>query len=127
MSKEAMRQALEELNKQRIFTRRLNGEPFETTPVQITNAITALLQALAEPEQEPVAWNGGCALGHCCSPSGCEDSGRCRASAPAPRKPVDLTDKEIRGICEASGWDISHQSIQFAHAIIAAYEAKQRG
>jgi hypothetical protein len=37
-------------------------------------------------EQEPVAWDGNCVLGHCGSPDGCDRSGCCRADT-APPKP----------------------------------------
>jgi hypothetical protein len=39
-----------------------------------------------EREQEPVAWDGNCVLGHCGSPDGCDRSGCCRADT-APPKP----------------------------------------
>ena len=45
--------------------------------------IKALRDRLAQPEPEPVAWNGECVLGHCGSPSGCDDSGCCRAAPPS--------------------------------------------
>jgi len=50
-------------------------------------------------EQEPVAWDGDCVLGHCGSPDGCDRFGRCRAAPPS--KPwVSLTDEERKGIRE---------------------------
>ena len=59
--------------------------------------LRALRDRLAQPEPEPVAWNGECVLGHCGSPSGCDDSGCCRA-APPKREWVGLTDDEIMEI-----------------------------
>jgi hypothetical protein len=60
----------------------------------------ALRQALAQPEQEPVAWNGACVLGHCDSPSGCETSNCCRADYTAPPKQEwDPTDEEYENFC----------------------------
>ena len=49
-----------------------------------------------QPEQKPVAWGGDCVLGHCGSPAGCEDSNCCRANytAPPQRTWVGLTDEE---------------------------------
>jgi hypothetical protein len=56
---EALKLALEALENQRIFTLRPDHEGKELTPKQVTNAITAIKQALAAqpaPVQEPVAW-----------------------------------------------------------------------
>ena len=45
--------------------------------------VKALRQAIEQAEkQKPVAWDGECVLGHCGSPSGCDDSGCCRAAHP---------------------------------------------
>ena len=57
MSKEAMKLALETLENQRTFIIRPDHEGRELTPTQVTNAITALREALAEQsaQQEPVA------------------------------------------------------------------------
>jgi hypothetical protein len=46
-------------------------------------------------QQEPVAWDGKCVLGHCGSPSGCEDSHCCRADYTTPPQRQPLTDEEI--------------------------------
>jgi len=47
-------------------------------------------------KQEPVTWDGGCVLGHCGCPDGCDRSGCCRANL-APRKEwVGLTELEIK-------------------------------
>ena len=68
-------------------------------------AIAAIKEALAQPEQEPVAWDGKCVLGHCGSPAGCEDSDCCRADFTTPPQRKPLTDEQL----------------------IAAYESEQRG
>jgi hypothetical protein len=69
-----------------------------------------------EREQEPVAWDGNCVLGHCGSPDGCDRSGCCRADlAPPKREWVGLTDEEI----VACGWC----DLRFARAI----ETKLKG
>ena len=71
--KEAMKLALEALENQRIFTLRPDHEGKELTPKQVTDAITALKEALAqqplmEPEgrcKECLTYNGhhdGCSL-----------------------------------------------------------------
>ena len=45
--------------------------------------IEPLRKAIEQAEkQKPVAWDGECVLGHCGSPSGCDDSGCCRAAHP---------------------------------------------
>ena len=54
--RQAAQQALEALEQQRVFVVRPDHEGKEVTPRTVTNAITALRAALAEPEQEPVAW-----------------------------------------------------------------------
>ena len=49
-----------------------------------------------EPEQAPVAWDGDCVLGHCGFPAGCETSNCCRANYTTPPQRKPLTDEEIR-------------------------------
>ena len=75
-----------------------------------------LRERLARPEQEPVAWNGECVLGHCGSPSGCDDSGCCRA-APPKREWVGLTDDDLV-MCE------SEEDVKFVRAIEAKLKEK---
>lgn len=60
-----------------------------------------------EPEQEPVAWDGDCVLGHCGSPAGCEASNCCRANytAPPQRTWVGLTQEELSEIYNRTEWD----------------------
>ena len=73
------------------------------------HAIKQINKALAQPEQEPVAWDGDCVLGHCGSPDGCDRSGCCRATPPS--KPwVSLTDDEIHEAaikCVKSGQSVN--------------------
>ena len=87
MSKQVLKLALEALEEIHVGN---------MTPMAETNwikAITAIKEALAEPEQEPVEWDGKCVLGHCGSPAGCEDSDCCRAdfTTPPQRTWVGLT------------------------------------
>ena len=63
-------------------------------------ALQALSDRLAQPEQEPVAWNGECVLGHCGSPSGCDDSGCCRAAPPSIEAAVLAEREACAEICE---------------------------
>lgn len=52
-------------------------------------------------KQEPVAWDGDCALGHCGSPAGCESSECCRADYTAPPQRQPLTQSEVvEGFCK---------------------------
>jgi hypothetical protein len=90
MSIEAMKQALEIIKNMRSGY----GDDYPTEKERKT--ITALRQAIEQAEkQEPVAWDGGCVLGHCSCPDGCDRSGCCRANL-APRKEwVGLTELEI--------------------------------
>ena len=70
--------------------------------------VKALRDRLAQPEPEPVAWNGKCVLGHCGSPSGCDDSGCCRA-APPKREWVGLTDEERKAFSYFVNWEMLDQ------------------
>jgi hypothetical protein len=83
-----MKQALEALE--------FEASGWEDVPPITREAITTLRKAL-ETEQEPVAWDGYCVLGHCGSPAGCEASNCCRAdyTTPPKREWVELTDEEI--------------------------------
>jgi hypothetical protein len=45
-------------------------------------------------EQEPVAWNGDCVLGHCGSPDGCDRSGCCRADTAPPDDLLRQSERE---------------------------------
>jgi len=80
---ETMKQALDELeyvleciNQDRVP---FDGDDYHET-------MRLLRQAIEQAEkQKPVAWDGECVLGHCGSPSGCDDSGCCRANATSPK------------------------------------------
>lgn len=47
--------------------------------IDLRDRLTAALGA--KTTERPKEWDGRCVLGHCGSPSGCEDSGYCRADA----------------------------------------------
>ena len=79
-----------------------------------------------EIEQEPVAWDGECVLGHCGSPDGCDRSGCCRADlAPPKREWVGLTEYEVHKIIDDCTPDEAEieELIDFSIAILAV-EAK---
>jgi hypothetical protein len=73
-------------------------------------------------EQEPVAWDGDCVLGHCGSPDGCDRSGCCRA-APPSRPWQSLTFEEIKDIWITNYHD-TDATDAFAYAIEAALRSK---
>jgi len=100
----------------------------------IDNAITALRTALAEPEQEPlpkmrllpccgyhdgraVFWNrfNGVVQCHSCG----------QQYAPHPPQPVTLTDEEIYPLYSEPSSD--KEMVEFARAVIEAYQRKQEG
>jgi hypothetical protein len=87
-------------------------------------SVEALRQALAQSEQEPVAWDGDCVLGHCGSPSGCETSNCCRANytAPPKREWVGLTRDEVLDIEETT-----KHPLAFYGAIEAKLKEKNGG
>lgn len=78
------------------------------------SAITALRQALAEPEQHDT----DCHLQGICQRSG-------YSIAPTPRKPVELTDEQIVQVLGSARESITGSVfLAFARAIIAEYEDK---
>lgn len=86
-----MKQALEALEK----ADKIRGFPNNK------KAITALRQAIEQAQkQEPVAWDGKCVLGHCGSPSGCEDSHCCRANYTTLPQRQPLTDEQLLAVYE---------------------------
>ena len=81
-------------------------------------AITAIKEALAQPEQEPVA----CVeYIPCCTDKTCS---KCKATTPPQRKP--LTDEEIILIVAECASSHQHTDIHFARAIEAAVWEKQK-
>ena len=111
--RELMQMALDALE---LECRDLSGNKIDL----VAPAIKALRERLEQPEQEPVAWNGECVLGHCGSPSGCEDSGCCRA-APPKREWVGLTDEDIEEIC----WtEVDNRLASFAYSVEANLKEK---
>jgi hypothetical protein len=82
--------------------------------------LKALRDRLAQPEPEPVAWNGECVLGHCGSPSGCDDSGCCRAAPPSIEAAVLAEREACAEICENiyQGDDITRDWLEDAAAAI---------
>ena len=101
MSKKAMKLALEALELEDLACR-YEKEP---TPKHISKAITALKQALEQPELEPVECHTCKGLGriymgcgswiHCDT---CNTTGK--ATTPPKREWVGLTDKELNAIYE---------------------------
>ena len=87
----------------------------------VAPAIKALRDRLAQPEPEPVSWNGKCVLGHCGSPSGCDDSGCCRATPPK-REWVGLTDEEVGGLTVFDG--LTHIEVPIIADLIRAVQSK---
>jgi hypothetical protein len=84
--------------------------------------IKALRDRLEQPEPEPVAWNGECVLGHCGSPSGCDDSGCCRA-APPKREWQGLT-SDNKHFLLANAWNKEQAFDDFMEAIDKFLEEK---
>jgi hypothetical protein len=88
-------------------------------------ALDGLAETSREIEQEPVAWDGNCVLGHCGSPDGCDRSGCCRAdTAPPKREWVGLTDEDIAKSANTYGGDPMRE---FARAIEAKLREKNNG
>jgi hypothetical protein len=77
--RELMEMALDALDK---GLEQVSGD-YDTSIQNAIGAANALRKRLSQPEPEPVSWNGECVLGHCGSPSGCDDSGCCRAAPPS--------------------------------------------
>ena len=77
-----------------------------------------------QPEQEPVAWDGDCVLGHCGSPAGCEASNCCRADYTTPPQRKPLTETEIRTLRRDLAGTLDVQYVTFARAIEAAHGIK---
>jgi hypothetical protein len=73
-------------------------------------------------EQEPVAWDGNCVLGHCGSPDGCDRSGCCRADVPPKREWVGLTDEEVWVAYEKG----MYEDMWFARAVEAMLREKNQ-
>jgi hypothetical protein len=46
-------------------------------------------------DDESVAWDGACVLGHCDSPAGCEESNCCRANYTAPVDTVNTSQEHV--------------------------------
>ena len=81
-------------------------------------AITAIKEALAQPEQEPVA----CVeYIPCCTDQTCS---KCKAATQPQRTWVGLTDEEIVLIVADCASSHQHMDIQFAKAIEAKLKAK---
>ena len=87
---------------------------------QTNKAITALREALAQPEQEPVEWLTGCPS---CGMDSCDcDEGTW--NPPTQRKP--LTDEQIETIWRRVQANDFHDCVQpFARAIEAAHGIKE--
>ena len=91
------------------------SEGYNLPATAISEAITAIEAALAQPiiqnylekdnlQQEPVAWDGDCVLGHCGSPTFCEEANCCCADYTPPQRTwVGLTDEEITKIFQRNG------------------------
>jgi hypothetical protein len=97
-------------------------------------AITALRAALAEPQQEPVAWGIPNIYGEIYDVISPDEHARCEGkytvplyTAPQPRR-EPLTDEEILEIkeCYSNEFGLEDKYAKdFARAVIAAYRAKQ--
>jgi hypothetical protein len=123
--KEALRLALGAL--QRFIKYDYNENPFDGKDVEGAEAITAIKKALAQPEQEPVAWRAWVSK----FPQGTgsdwvyvtkpimKDSihNQPLYTTPPQRKP--LTDDEILLISAECAASHQHMDIQFARAIEA--------
>ena len=91
--------------------------------VRIANAAIALRAALAEPEQEPVAWmdREGDVYKELPTPNWCPPHTPLYAHPPTPRRP--LTDEELEPLCDAvNSYDITNYDlVKFARAIERAH------
>lgn len=85
------------------------------------------LTASEQPEQEPVAWDGKCVLGHCGSPAGCEDSDCCRADFTTPPQRKPLTEREILDLLPdaQNGWTTAIYGKWVARAVERAHGIKE--
>ena len=100
---EALKLALEALEGQRIFTLRPDHEGKELTPAKVTNAITAIREALAEQpaQQEPVAYRSRLKSGsytYCNMAQFFDNAEPLYTSPPASKPWVGLTDEEMRDL-----------------------------
>ncbi|MEN9885512.1 MAG: hypothetical protein RL758_90 [Pseudomonadota bacterium] len=95
------------------------------TWAKLHEAMSVLIgQPAQKPQQEPVAWDGDCVLGHCGSPAGCEASNCCRADYTTPPQRKPLTDEQIDAAIKA--WfenDIVAGRQPFAKRMRAAFAA----
>jgi hypothetical protein len=69
---------------------------------------------------------GRCVLGHCPTPSGCEDSGRCRADCTAPPQRKPLSDEEISKVAAPFYGVLGFRVEAFARALEAAHGIKEK-
>ena len=103
MTKEALRLALGAL--QRFIKYDYNETPFDGKDVEGAEAITAIKAALAQPEQEPVAWmvytQEGQSVYVTDNPTDLQESQRALPlyTTPPQRKP--LTDEEIYSLADS--------------------------
>lgn len=119
MSRAVMQEALEALE----------ALEWKGLPSFVKDATTALRQALAEPEQKPIAWLLD-DTHHVEFHQQCYHESPWWTplyTAPTPRKP--LTDEEIDRVTDQQWAQNNHKPIYAAHrayarAVIAAYEAK---
>ena len=81
----------------------------------------------AQPEHEPVAWDGDCVLGHCGSPAGCEASNCCRAdyTTPPQRKPLTPAQRHEVAV-KAEALMKANPNMSWRDALITQTEAKLR-
>ena len=119
--KEALKLALEALED-------LGMKHFESTGELLAHrAITAIKEALAQPEQEPVAyWNFNSGFSHCMIDQLNEAAKKNPAplyTTPPQRKP--LTDEEIILIVAECAASHQHTDIHFARAIERAHGIKE--
>jgi len=113
-----MKQALEDMACMRDMVAHPDNLQF------IDNAITALHSALAEPEQEPVVTKVS-ANGSFLHPAWDRlPVGASLYTHPAPQ-PVTLTDEEIYPLYSEPSSD--KEMVEFARAVIEAYQRKQEG
>jgi len=121
--------ALDEINKLSV------GEKAICLPAEIDDAMEALRQALAQPEQEPVAWLEPEWQEKICPEFGYEvtitdDHPRDLCwiplyTAPPKREWVGLTEEELEPLCDL--WKVSYGSVyvdEFARAIEAKLKEK---
>jgi len=124
MSKEAMKLALEAL------TATMSTHGFRDAIEEVQDkAITALKQALEQPEPEPVACHTCKGLGriymgcgswiHCDT---CNTTGK--ATTPPKREWVGLTDEEIKPLCDENHIIYGAYTVDFIQAIEAKLKEK---